>query len=445
MRLQLTKYMLREVLFICMLLTLATGFAQQQYPQEPYQKRVLESTEIDFLSSYYQQDGENAAVTGGIGTEELTDVTGNVIITIPLNANDILSIDAGVSAYTSASSSNVNPFDGPADPFVASSGASGNDVWSSAVFNYSHSSDDRNQIWGARFSVATEYDYFSLGAGGSYTRLFNQKNTELSIRANAYFDRWTTIYPIELRPFDTGGSGLNDPLFALFPITGESNYNPDFTGFSDKGRNSYTLGFGFSQILSKNIQGSLALDLISQQGLLSTPFQRVYFQDVPDSFMDGFHLAEDIERLPDNRFKIAIGGRLNYFLNASLSIRTYYRFYTDDWGLSAHTAQLEIPWKLTDRFTLYPSYRYYSQGAADYFNAYNEHLSTAAFYTSDFDLSGYNANQYGLGLGYTDIFTGLRLFHFGLKSIQVKYYYYDRNSPFSSHIVTAGFNFVLDN
>ena len=442
---QLTTYAFHKLLLLSGLLLSSFCYGQRQDSQGSYQKRVLESTEIDFLSSYYEQDGENAAVTGGIGTEALTDVTGNVIITIPLNADDVLSIDAGVSAYTSASSSNVNPFDGPADPFVASSGASGNDVWSSAVLTYSHSSSDRNQIWSARFSVATEYDYFSLGAGGSYTRLFNQKNTELSIRANAYFDKWTTIYPIELRPFDTGGNGLNDPLFALFPITGEPNYNPDFTGFSDKGRNSYTLGFGFSQILSKNMQGSLALDLISQQGLLSTPFQRVYFQDVPDSFMDGFHLAEDIERLPDNRLKIAIGGRLNYFLNASLSLRTYYRYYTDDWGLTAHTAQLEIPWKLSDRFTLYPSYRYYSQGAADYFNGYNEHLSSASFYTSDFDLSGYNANQYGLGLGYTDIFTGLRLFHFGLKSVQLKYYFYDRNTPFSSHIVTAGFNFVLDN
>ena len=32
--------------------------------------------EVDFLTSYYSQDGNNASVTGGIGTEELTDLTG---------------------------------------------------------------------------------------------------------------------------------------------------------------------------------------------------------------------------------------------------------------------------------------------------------------------------------------------------------------------------------
>ncbi len=37
---------------------------------EGYKKRVLENTEIDFLSSYYSQEGNNAAVSGGTGTEE---------------------------------------------------------------------------------------------------------------------------------------------------------------------------------------------------------------------------------------------------------------------------------------------------------------------------------------------------------------------------------------
>ena len=47
-----------------------------------YKKRVLESVEVDFLSSYYTQDGDNAAVSGGIGTEELTDVTGTFVVSI---------------------------------------------------------------------------------------------------------------------------------------------------------------------------------------------------------------------------------------------------------------------------------------------------------------------------------------------------------------------------
>ena len=192
------------------------------------------------------------------------------------------------------------------------------------------------------------------------------------------------------------------------------------------------------------MQGLLALDFVQQQGLLSTPFQRVYFSDIADSFIDNFQLADDIERLPDNRFKIAIGGRLNWYLNEFLTLRTFYRYYFDDWGITSNTASIEFAVKITDKFTLYPSYRFYNQGAADYFNPYEGALSTDEFYTSDYDLSKYSANQYGFGVSYTDIFTNGHIWKFGLKSIDLKFYKYDRNTSLSSSIITAGVKFVLD-
>lgn len=436
----------------CLLLFTVMSYAQDnQDSTKVYKKRVLETTEIDFLTSFYSQDGDFAAVTGGTGTEDLTDVTGTFVVSVPLNDDDILTIDAGISAYTSASSSNVDPFDGDglANPFVASSGASGADVWANITGIYSHSSDDRNDIWSAKASISIEYDYFSAGAGGSYTKLFNEKNTEVSVNANIFIDSWDDIYPIELRPFEQGGNRLNNPLFTENTITGNTNYNPvNFTVFDDLGRNSYALGFGFSQILSKNLQGSLSLDLIQQEGLLSTPFQRVYFADVADSFIEEFQLADDVERLPDTRFKTAIGGRLNYYLNETFVIRTFYRYYTDDWGIDSHTASIEVPIKLSDKFTIYPSYRFYTQTASDFFAPFEQNLSTSEFYTSDFDLSNFDANQYGFGISYTDIFTKLHISKFGLKSIDLKFNQYDRSggsgSNLSSSIVSGAFKFVLD-
>lgn len=441
-----SKYKLKKIILFMCVFAFAKAYSQtSQDSTKVYKKRVLETTEVDFLTSYYTQDGDNAAVSGGIGTEELTDVTGTFVVSIPLNDDDVLTIDAGVSAYTSASSSNVGPFDdGPADPFQASSGASSSDVWANLTGSYSHSSDDRNDIWSAKLSVSTEYDYFSVGVGGSYTKLFNEKNTEVSVSGNVYIDTWNAIYPTELRPFGEGGDGLNNRLFTQNTITGNTNYAPIFTEFADEGRNSYSLGFGFSQILHKNVQGSLALDFVQQQGLLSTPFQRVYFGDVADSFIDDFQLADAIERLPDSRFKVAVGGRLNWFLNETFTVRTFYRYYFDDWGINSHTASIEVPIKITDKFTLYPSYRFYNQTAADYFRPYEGALSTDEFYTSDYDLSEYSANQFGFGVSYTDIFAKAHLWKFGLKSIDLKLYQYDRDTTFSSSIITAGFKFVMD-
>lgn len=409
---------MKKIFGLFIVLFSATVFAQDS--TSTYKKRVLETAEVDFLASYYSQDGENAAVSGGIGTEKLTDLTPTIVVAIPLNDDDVLTIDAGISAYTSASSSNIDPFDSdsPADPFVASSGASASDVWFGGNVGYSHSSDDRNNIVSAKVSVSSEYDYFSLGFGGNYTKLFNEKNTEVSVHANVYLDTWKLLYPIELRESST------------------------FIGLDQKNRNSYSLGFGFSQILSKNIQGALSLDLVQQQGLLSTPFQRVYFSDLPDRFRENFQLADDIERLPETRFKTAIGGRLNYFINEMFVVRTYYRYYFDDWGINSHTASIEIPIKITDKFTLYPSYRFYNQTAADYFYPYNVALSTDEFYTSDYDLSEFSANQYGFGVSYTDIFTKLKLANFGLKSVDLKYDYYKRDSGLHYSLISAGFKFI---
>lgn len=415
------------------------GFAQGKKIDSvnTYKKRVLETAEVEFLTSYYTQDGDNAAVSGGIGSEKMDDITATFIVSIPLNDDDALTVDVGISAYTSASSSNINPFDGnkPASPFQASSGASSGDLWTNLTGTYTHSSDDRNDIWNAKLSVANEYDYFSLGLGGGYTKLFNEKNTEISVNANVYLDTWKPIYPIELRKSNLSQYGT---------ITGNTNYNPIFTEFSSTSRNSYSAGFSFSQILSKRIQGALMFDFVNQQGLLSMPFQRVYFGDVADSFIENFQLADAIEQLPDNRTKLAVGGRLNYYINEVFTLRTYYRYYSDDWGVNSHTASVELPIKITDKFTLYPSYRYYDQTAADYFAPYEQHVSTEKYYTSDYDLSKYNANQYGFGITYTDIFAQAHINKFGLKSVDLKFNQYERNTGLKSSIVTAGLKFIMD-
>ncbi len=425
---------MRSLIYIVVLFKTLTVFAQED---TSYKKRVLETAEIDLLFSYYGQDGRNAAVTGGEGTEELTDATSTVVVRIPLGEDDILTVDAGVSAYTSASSSNVNPFDGDinrnASPFSASTGASRQDVLTYFNPTYSHSSDDRNSIVTAKAYVSSEYDYFSVGFGGGYTRLFNEKNTELSINGQVFFDTWNPQYPVELR------NGFFDSR-----ITGEGNYTPNFDPFNNESRNSYSISLGLSQILSKKVQGSIFMDVVSQSGLLSTPFQRVYFGDRSNFFIEEFQLADDIERLPETRLKIPIGGRLNYYIDDRFVLRTYYRFYNDDWGITSHTANIEIPIKLNDRFTLYPSYRYYTQTGADYFYAKDAALSTFDFYTSDYDLSPYNAHQYGMGIRYKDIFTSAKIFTFGLKTLDLRINRYDRSDGLNAFIVSAGTTFVAD-
>ncbi|GAB5400311.1 MAG: DUF3570 domain-containing protein [Aureisphaera sp.] len=473
------------------------AYAQETNTPSTYKKRVLESAEVDFISSYYEQDGNNASVTGGIGTEKLTDVTPTITVTMPLSADELLTVDAGISAYTSASSSNLDPFDSSGasggefegddakggdtnrnnantvtgSPWVASSGESYMDIWGNATLSYTKYSDDRNRIWNVNGGISSEYDYFSAGFGGGYTWLFNQKNTEIGFKASIFLDKWSPRYPTELDSYVDAGQDLNNGFFEGIDILNEqgeiidkngSNVWSPVDGFGlieNKNRNSYTLSLSFSQILSRNAQLSLFVDLIHQEGWLANPMQRVYFGDRSNYYIgnaasipnytsttntDVFQLADDIERLPDTRLKTPIGARLNYFLNENISVRTYYRYYFDNWGMSSHTASIELPIKLGDKLTLYPNYRYYTQTAIDHFAPFEQNLSTQQYYTSDYDLSAFNASQYGFGIRYTDIFTKFRLFKFGLKSIDLRFAQYERSNGLSASIISGGFKFIFD-
>ena len=426
---------MKKLSILFLLTAVNLGFSQVDNTNS-YQKRVLETAEIDLLFSFYNQDGENAAVTGGEGTEALTDATSSIVVKMPLNPDDILTVDVGISAYSSASTSNIDPFDKSsrqASPFSASSGASQSDALVHFNPSYEHSSIDRNSVYSAQLYVSSEYDYFSVGFGGGYTRLFNEKNSQLAASFQVFLDKWNPQYPVELR------NGFFDTR-----ITGSGTYDPGFTEFEDETRNSYSLSISFSQILSKRMQGSIFMDLVSQKGLLGTPHQRVYFGDVDDFFIEEFQLADGVEQLPDNRFKIPIGARLNYYLNDLIVLRTYYRYYSDDWGINGNTASLEVPVKLNDKFTLYPNYRYYKQTAADYFYEKEVAVSSLDFFTSDYDLSAFNSHQYGIGLRYKDIFTSAKVLMFGLKTIDFRFNTYDRNDGLSSYIFSLGTTFVGD-
>jgi len=425
---------MKKAFIFFMLIGLPLWSLAQGNTQE-YVKKVLETTEVELLYSYYNQDGNNAAVTGGEGTEKLSDMTPTIIVSIPFGESDVLTVDGGISAYTSASSSNINPFDGnaPASPWIASSGPSRSDVLSYFHPTYSHSSRDRNEILSVNAAVSSEFDYFSLGFGAGYTHLLNDKNTEMSIKGQVFLDTYKPQYPYELR------EGFFDNR-----IRGNGTYTPLFTPFTQLKRNSYSLSLNFSQIVTKKFQFSLSLDAVFQEGLLATPHQRVYLSDREDFFIEDFQLADNSERLPFYRFKLPVGGRVSYYINEILSLRGYARYYYDNWGVTSYTGNIEIPIKISDKFTVYPIYRYYVQTASYYFYPKEVALSTDRYYTSDYDLSSFDANQYGIGISYKDIFAQSKIWRFGLKSINLRVNHYERSTGLRSNIAALGFKFIMD-
>lgn len=60
-------------------------FSAPVISQEDSSKVKKEPIDIYFVSSYYEQDGNHSPVTGGTGTEKLTNIAPTVYVHIPLD------------------------------------------------------------------------------------------------------------------------------------------------------------------------------------------------------------------------------------------------------------------------------------------------------------------------------------------------------------------------
>ncbi len=103
---------------------------------------------------------------------------------------------------------------------------------------------------------------------------------------------------------------------------------------------------------------------------------------------------------PQQRQQLALSARSrHYFGHLNAALHGNYRYYTDDWGLQAHTFELVWYQNISDRFQLSPLLRYYSQSQADFYNA-TDSADRIGYQSSDYRLSPYGAVSYGVGLNY---------------------------------------------
>jgi hypothetical protein len=369
-----------------------------------YQSRKLKVDEINLVSAYYHQNGNNSAVTGGIGTEKLSDFANTIDLQMSKfnkrGKKNTFLFELGVDHYTSASSDKI-------DPSTISS-ASSADTRIYPSLNWTHSNEETGNSFGFTGSYSTEFDYQSMGAAFNLTRLSKDKNTQFDFKLQAFLDQWTVILPIELR---TGNTGREGEQYDTAP------------------RNSFSASFSLSQVINQKFQASLILEPSYQKGLLATKYQRDYFTD-------GSMRAET---LPDKRYKLPIGLRMNYFLDDRFVIRTFYRYYMDNWGIRAHTAELEIPVKINSFFSISPFYRYNNQVGTKYFAPYGQHSPSDQYFTSDYDLSTLTSDFYGAGIRFAPpkgVFGWQRL-----NTLELRYGHYSRSTSLVSNIVSLNLKF----
>ncbi len=364
-----------------------------------YKSTKLKIEEINLVSSYYQQDGNNSSVTGGIGTEKLTDISNTIDIKMfkygKTGIKHSFDFEAGIDHYSSASSDMID--------LQANSSASSADNRFYPSITYIRENEEKGKSLAFGLSSSFEYDYQSYGGNIGFSKLTKDKSGEFTLKFQTYLDQVKMILPIELRNNET------------------------FSG--TESRNTFAGSLSYSKIVNKNFQLMFLVDIISQNGYLSLPFHRVYFND------NTVHQ----ENLPETRFKIPIAIRGSYFLGDNIIFRGYYRYYSDDWKLTAHTIDLEMPVKLSPFFSVSSFYRYYSQQGTKYFKGYKQHDNDAEFYTSNYDLSTFNSHFFVAGVKFTPSKGVFGLKH--LNTLEIRYGHYDRSTALNSNIISINLKY----
>lgn len=363
------------------ILAFFVGFGQNS-SDTTYKRMDLHVEEVNILSSYYSQTGNHSAITGGIGTQRLTDVSN--IVQLKLARYDLygrkktVDWELGIDHHTAASSAYVSK--------TGASATGGTRIYPSVTWKIIN--DAKRQETGFGLTYSNEYNYKSYGANVSFAKRSIDENREVSLKAQVYFDRVKMIQPSEFAPTESSTPTYSTITTASGRTIRVNSSSEASSGIPSESRNTLDLSYSVSQVINKKLQIALVGDFVGQNGYLGLPFHRVYFTDG----------TVKVENLPSSRFKLPIGVRANYYLSDRFILRSFYRFYTDNWGVTSHSASLELPVKLTQFVSVSPFYRFYTQTASNYFRPYSEHALTETYYTSNYDYAAMNSQYVGINV-----------------------------------------------
>lgn len=204
------------------------------------------------------------------------------------------------------------------------------------------------------FHIEEPYRSWNLGLALAHS--FADDNAVIAISANQYVD-W-------LDTFDIHGTRL-----------------------ARAGRSSTNLNLGITQLLSSTTVGHLDYGVTLQNGVLGNTWNVV-------------PLATGVygdEKLPTFRQRHAFVGRLAQWLPWRGALHLYYRFYVDDWGVLAHSAEAELYQRVGPWLWLRATYRIHQQRGASFFSTTAS--PTADLRSADSDLGTFIAQTFGGAVG----------------------------------------------
>jgi hypothetical protein len=164
---------------------------------------------------------------------------------------------------------------------------------------------------------------------------------------------------------------------------------PDFRETTD--RRNYRVGV--SQVLTRNLLATFNFETTTEQGYLQNPYRTMRYE-VGGGFTGG------PEIYPGTRTGNASALLVKYYLPWRAAVSGQYRFYTDSWGINAHTARLEFTQPLWKQWVFTGSYRFYRQNEANFYSDLFPSANYQNFMARDKEIAAYTGHTIGIAASY---------------------------------------------
>lgn len=272
---------------------------------------------------------------------------------------------------------------------------------------------NRQWSYGTGAYVSSEHDYLSLGANGSLSRYFNQKNTTLSLGLALAAD---TISPV---------GGTPDGLTIMSATTGEEEEDDDENdryankgdddddeeegeeGSGSESKNVVDVILGVTQVINRKTIMQFNYGISSASGYNTDPYKILsVIDDASGSNYGGNYQIDGsnvylYEKRPDSRLKQSVYWQTKYQLDNNDILNLGYRYMFDDWGIRSHTLDLTYRFRFEKQY-FEPQIRLYKQTKADFYERYltSSNYQDQNYASADYRLGDLETLTLGFRYGY---------------------------------------------
>jgi hypothetical protein len=274
------------------------------------------------------------------------------------NAGDSYTLELGYLYETMSGSSPWYAEPGPEGPLQVMSGATIRERRNQADLSLAYRRNDHTHRGSIGYSA--ENDYSAL-----YASYAGEKDSEDGLR--------TILW---------GASYSDDDLTPTDALT--------FGRVQHAERYSVSASLGITQVLNRNAVIQSGVSVTRHSGFLSDPYKQVWIDR---------EVLNDSR--PDKRTMFAWTTKFRQFLQRSKAALTLdYRFFRDDWKITAHT--LETAWRqpLGEGWEIAPSIRYYTQKSPGFYAPWFIERPGDGLWSSDYRLATFGALSYRLNINF---------------------------------------------